>query len=74
MSNEITQLKADLNTEKGVNEALCQKPQPKLPALVKPALPPAFHNKMDGTSVSKFVHQLDVYFDLVDLTDNVKHG
>ena len=29
---------------------------------------------MDGTSVSKFVHQMDVYFDLVDLTDDVKRG
>ena len=57
-----------------MNEALCQKPQPKLPPLVKPALPPAFHGKMDGTSVLKFVHQLDVYFDLVDLSDDVKHG
>ena len=57
-----------------MNEALHQKPQPKLPPSVKPALPPAFHGKMDGTSVSKFVHQLDVYFDLVDLSDDVKHG
>ena len=63
-----------MNTEKAVNKALYQKPQPKLPALVKPPLPPAFHGKMDGTSVFKFVHQLDVYFDLVDLTDNVKCG
>ena len=57
-----------------MNEALHQKPQPKLPPLVKPALLPAFHGKMDGTSVSKFVHQLDVYFDLVDLSDDVKRG
>ena len=57
-----------------MNEALYQKPQPKLPSLVKPALPPAFHGKMDGTSVSKFVHQLDVYFGLLDLSDDVKHG
>ena len=49
-------------------------PQSKLPAAVKPVLPPALHNKMDGTSISKFIHQLDVYFDLVDLTDDVKHG
>ena len=67
-------MKADLDTEKAVNLALHQKPQSKLPSAVKPALPPAFHGKMDGTSVSKFVHQLDVYFDLVDLTDDVKHG
>ena len=63
-----------MNTEKAVNEALHQKPQPKLPASDRPALPPAFHGKMDGTSVSKFVQQLDIYFDLVDLTDDVKHG
>ena len=67
-------MKADLDTEKAVNLALCQKPQSMLPSVVKSALPPAFHAKMDGTSVSKFVHQLDVYFDLVDLTDDVKHG
>ena len=29
---------------------------------------------MDGTTVSKFVHQLDVYFDLVDLKDDTKWG
>ena len=57
-----------------MNEALPQKAQPKLPPLVKPVLPPAFHGKIAGTSVSKFVHQLDVYFDLVDLSDDVKHG
>ena len=57
-----------------MNEALRQKPQPKLPPSVKPALPPAFHGKMDGTSVSKFVHQLDTYFDLVDLLDDMKRG
>ena len=74
MQNEIAQLKADLNTQKANNLALCQKPQSKLPAVVKPALSPAFHSKVDGTRVSKFVHQLDVYFDLVDLTDNVKRG
>ena len=74
MQNEIAQLKADLDTEKAVNLALRQKPQSKLPAVVIPALPPVFHGKMDGTSVSKFVHQLDVYFNLVDLTDDVKRG
>ena len=67
-------MKADLSTEKAVDEALHQKPQSKLPAAVKPALPPAFHGKMDGTSVSKFVHQMDVYFDLVDFTDDTKCG
>ena len=29
---------------------------------------------MDGTTVSKFVHQLDTYFDLVDLKDDSKRG
>ena len=74
MQSEIAQLKADLNNKKAVNEALHQKLQPKLPPLVKPTLPPAFHGKMDSTSVSKFVHQLDVYFDLVDLSDDVERG
>ena len=67
-------MKADHDTEKAVNLALHQKPQSKLPSVVKSALPSAFHGKMDGTSVSKFVHQLDVYFNLVDLTDDVKRG
>ena len=48
--------------------------QSKLPAAMKPALLPTFHGKIDGTSVSKFVHQMDVYFDLVDLSDDIKHG
>ena len=29
---------------------------------------------MDGVSVSRFVHQLDTYFKLVDLNDDVKRG
>ena len=29
---------------------------------------------MDGTTVSRFVHQLDTYFDLVDLKDDSKRG
>ena len=29
---------------------------------------------MDGTTVSRFVHQLDTYFDLVDLKDDPKRG
>ena len=65
-------MKAALDTEKAVNLAFCQKPQSKLPPAVKPALLPAFHGKMDGTSVSKFVLQLDIYFGLVDLMDDVK--
>ena len=43
-------------------------------AAVKLQLPPAFHGKMDGTSASKFVHQMDTYFDLVDLLDDKKRG
>ena len=27
---------------------------------------------MDGTNVSKFIHQLDIYFDLVDIIDDTK--
>ena len=57
-----------------MNKALQQKAQGALPAAVKPYLHPAFHGKMDGTSVSKFVHQLDVYFYLVDLLDDKKRG
>ena len=60
--------------EKAVNLALRQKSQSSLPASVRPALPPAFHGKMDGTTVSKFVHQLDAYFDFVDLKDDTKRG
>ena len=74
MQGEITQLKQDLQTEQAVNKALRQKAQGALPAAVKPQLPPAFHGKMDGTSVSKFFHQLDTYFDLVDLLDDKKRG
>ena len=29
---------------------------------------------MNGTTVSKFIYQLDVYFDLVDLEDDTKGG
>ena len=29
---------------------------------------------MDGTTVSRFVHQLDTYIDLVDLKDDSKRG
>ena len=29
---------------------------------------------MDGTTISRFVHQLDSYFDLVDLKDDAKRG
>ena len=41
-----------------------------LPVAVKPSLPSDFGGKMDGTTVSSFVHQQDTYFDLVDLKDD----
>ena len=64
-----------MKTEKAVNEALRQqKTTTTLPAAVKPSLPATFGGKMDGTTVSRFVHQLDTYFDLVDLKDNSKRG
>ena len=42
-----------------------------LPAAVKLQLPPAFHGKMDGTSVLKFIHQLDIYWSDAQGTDLV---
>ena len=45
-----------------------------LPAAVKPSLLAVFGGKIDGTTVSRFVHQLDTYFDLVDLKDDSKQG
>ena len=45
-----------------------------LPVIVKPAFPAPFLGKMDGVSVSGFVHQLDNYFKNVGLTDNIKMG
>ena len=64
-----------MKTEKAVNEALRQqKSTVALPAAVKPSLPAAFRGKMDGTTVSRTVHQLNTYFDLVDLKDDSKRG
>ena len=75
MQAQIYQLEQDLKTEKVVNEALRQqKTMTALPAAVKPSLPATFGGKMDGTTVSRFVHQLDTYFDLVDLKDDSKKG
>ena len=45
-----------------------------LPAMVKPALPVPFIGKMNGVSVSRFVHQLDNYFKIVGLTYDIKMG
>ena len=47
-------------------------PSTTLPSAVKPSMPLPFHGKMDGTSVVKFIHQMDTYFDLVDLQDDKK--
>ena len=75
MQAQIDQLEQDLKTEKAVNEALCQqKTASALPVAVEPSLPATFGGKMDGTTVSRFVHQLDTYFDLVDLKDDSKRG
>ena len=57
MQAQIDQLEQDLKTEKAVNEALRQqKTTSALPAAVKPSLPAMFGGKMDGTTVSRFVH------------------
>ena len=45
-----------------------------LPEMFKPALPAPFTGKMDGVSVSRFVHKLDNFFKIVGLTDYVKMG
>ena len=75
MQAQIDQLEQDLKTEKAVNEALRQqKMTTALPAAVKPSLLATFGGKMDGTTVSRFIHQLDTYFDLVDLKDDSKRG
>ena len=42
--------------------------------MVKPALPAPFIGKMDRVSASRFVHQLDNYFNIVGLTDDIKMG
>ena len=60
--------------EKVLNLALCQRLQSALPASVKPALPSVFSGKMDSTTVSKFVHQLVIFFDFVDAKDDIKRG
>ena len=37
-------------------------------------LPALFTGRMDGVLVSRFVHQLDNYFEIVELNDDVKMG
>ena len=43
-----------------------------LPFTVKPSLLALFTGRMDGISVSRFVHQLDNYFRIVELNDDIK--
>ena len=45
-----------------------------LPSGVKPQVPASFKGQMDGVQVSRFVHQLEVYFKIVDLQDDIKRG
>ena len=57
MQAQIDQLEQDLKTEKAVNEALHQqKSMTALPAAVKRSLLATFGGKMDGMTVSRFVH------------------
>ena len=42
--------------------------------MVKPSFPALFTGRMDGVSVSRFVHQLDNFFRIVELNDDVKMG
>ena len=45
-----------------------------LPATVKQSLPAPFTGRMVEVSVSRFVHYLDNYFRIVELSDDVKMG
>ena len=42
--------------------------------MANPALLAPFIGKMDGVLVSRFVYQLDNYFKIVGLTDDIKMG
>ena len=42
--------------------------------MVRPALPAPLTGRMDGVSVSRFVHQLDNYLKIAGLNDDVKMG
>ena len=42
--------------------------------MVKPALLALFLGKIDRALVSRFVHQLDNYFKIVGLNDDIKMG
>ena len=57
MQAQIDQLEQELKSENAVNQALCQqKSTAALPAAVKPSLAATFGGKMNGTTVSRFVH------------------
>ena len=45
-----------------------------LPAMVKPDLPAPFIGKIDSVLVNRFLHQLDNYFRIVGITDDIKMG
>ena len=40
--------------------------------MVKPSLPAPFTGKTNGVSVSRFIHQLDNFFIIVELNDDIK--
>ena len=42
--------------------------------MVKPALPALFIGKIDGMSIIRLIHQLDNYFKIMGLTDDIKMG
>ena len=42
--------------------------------MVRPALPALFAGRIDGVFVSRFLHQLDNYFKIFELNDDVKMG
>ena len=39
---------------------------------IKPSLLAPFTARMDGVSVSRFLHQLSIYFSIVELNDDVE--
>ena len=41
---------------------------------VKPSLPSPFTGRMDGVSISRFVHELDNYFRICQAKDDIKRG
>ena len=69
---QVAQLKEELARER--LQATIQQNANSLPAMVKPALPAQFIGKIDSMSMSRFVHQLDNYFKIVCLNDDIKMG